>query len=113
MESEEAVPSILAEHGKLLSPGDPFGRFKIEAMLGYSGMSVSYRARESGASHAVALKVLSPRFSAVPGLKEYLRGAVKRQFSSLNHPKLARILRAGVSASRIYIAREYLGMRIK
>ena len=107
MESEEAVSGILAEHGKLLSPGDRFGRFKIEELLGYSGMSVSYRAKEAGTANAVALKVLSPRFSAVPGLKEYLRGAVKRQFAALKHPKLARVLRAGVSANRIFIAREY------
>ena len=43
-----------------LNPGDVFGPYRIETMIGRGGMSILYRALDSRLGRRVALKVMSP-----------------------------------------------------
>ncbi|MFQ5410055.1 MAG: serine/threonine-protein kinase, partial [Anaerolineales bacterium] len=96
-----------AEHGEYFADGHRFGRFAIREFLCATGASAAYRAREMGAAREAVLKVYTPRFSGVPGLANYVRTVAQRDHADLAHPNLAQFFRAGVSASRIFIARAY------
>src|SRR5213075_270166 len=63
------------------------GRYSIDRELGRGGMGVVYLAREVHLDRLVAIKLLPPEKSAIPGLRErFLREA--RLAAKLSHPHI-------------------------
>jgi non-specific serine/threonine protein kinase/serine/threonine-protein kinase len=90
-------------------PGSRVGPFRIESTIGEGGMGMVYRASrdDQNFEQVVAIKVLH---------RELDRGAMLRRFqaerqilASLEHPNIARLLDAGVTADgRSYLVLEYI-----
>lgn len=107
--------TVLAELGPELPqpvdtlPGTRVGPYRIESAIGEGGMGTVYRATRDDQTFAqiVAIKVLH---------RELDRGAMLRRFqaerqilASLEHPNIARLLDAGVTADgRSYLVLEYI-----
>src|SRR3984957_9684053 len=74
----------------VLTSGTKLGPYEIVAPLGAGGMGEVYRARDSKLGREVALKLLSPLFTADPDrVARFEREA--RLLASLNHPHIGAI----------------------
>jgi len=90
-----------------LAAGTRLGPFEILAPLGAGGMGEVYRAKDARLGREVAVKVLSPEFSAdVDRRKRFEQEA--RAASALNHPNIVTIHEIGSSGETIFIAMEYV-----
>jgi len=90
-----------------LAAGTRLGPFEILAPLGAGGMGEVYRAKDTRLGREVAVKVLSPEFSAdVDRRKRFEQEA--RAASALNHPNIVTIHEIGSSGETIFIAMEYV-----
>lgn len=76
-----------------LTPGDLFGRYRIEALLEAGGMGAVYRAHDTRLERSVAIKVLIPNQEATGTMEELLNEA--RSASALNHPNVCTIYEVG------------------
>jgi Tol biopolymer transport system component len=76
------------------TPGTRLGPYEILGPLGAGGMGVVYRATDTRLDRVVALKVLSPRFSADPQLRQRFEREA-RAISSLNHPNICALYDVG------------------
>jgi serine/threonine-protein kinase len=100
------VSSGVTEH---LRPGDTFGRFTIEALLGEGGMGTVYRAVDTRLERRVALKLLRIHSNVPPdertgGAERLLREA--RAAAALEHPNAIGIHEVGEVGDTPYIAME-------
>lgn len=79
-----------------LRPGEPFGRYRVEALLGEGGMGQVYRAVDELLRRPVALKVLSAAAhrDAGPGLAERLLREA-RAAAAIEHPNAVAIFDVG------------------
>jgi eukaryotic-like serine/threonine-protein kinase len=68
--------------------GERFGPYKIESLLGSGGMGQVYKARDTRLGRAVAIKVLSEKYSG-----RFERES--RAISSLNHPNICTLYDVG------------------
>ncbi len=88
-----------------LTPGTKLGPYEIIAPLGAGGMGEVYRAQDTRLDRSVAIKTLSPTFSADSDrLRRFEQEA--RSASALNHPNIITIYELGQDGSTHYIAME-------
>src|SRR5215813_5178056 len=71
-------------------PGEHYGRFAIEELLGRGGMGVVYSARDTELSRAVAMKFLSAKSLGSSGTVDRLIQEA-RAASALNHPGIVTV----------------------
>lgn len=69
---------------ELLSPGEQFGDYRIERLLGAGGMGAVYAADQLQTGRHVALKVLKHSLASSEARKRFLREG--RLAASINHP---------------------------
>lgn len=88
-----------------LGPGDVFGAYRIERLLGQGGMGEVYLAAPLADAQArVALKLLRPEAHA-----HLARFDKERRIAAgLDHPGIARVLGDGIEGQRPYLALEYI-----
>jgi eukaryotic-like serine/threonine-protein kinase len=72
----------------VIAPGTQLGPYKVEGLLGEGGMGKVYRGLDTRLGRAVAIKILSERFSA-----RFEREA--RAISALNHPHICTLYDVG------------------
>lgn len=81
--------------------------FRIEGRLGRGGMGVVYRARDTQLGRTVALKILPPELAQDDGFrKRFIRES--RLASSIDHPNIVPIFRAGEHDGLLFIAMRYV-----
>jgi len=89
-----------------VAAGDSVGQYRIVRELGSGGMGTVYEAHDANGVR-VAVKVVHPRLLAMEGFRErFLREAVVGK--RIEHPNVIRLLDAGESAGRPYIALEFV-----
>src|SRR4051794_13570024 len=87
--------------------GSIIGPYRIEELLGRGGMGVVYRARDLRLGRPVALKLLSPEFSADAGF----RARFEREShlaASIDHAGIIPVYEAGDADGLLYIAMRYV-----
>jgi len=89
-----------------LTAGQPFGRYRIEHLIGTGGMGTVYRARDFQLDRLVAIKVLAKPMTDDLSLGELLREA--RAISALNHPNICTVYEVGEEEDHGYICMEYV-----
>jgi serine/threonine-protein kinase len=92
-----------------LDPGDAFGRYRIEAVLGQGGMGRVYRAYDTRLRRPVALKVL-PSTESNEAEARVLREA--RAAAALNHPEAVAIFDVGEAATPDGESVPYIAMEL-
>lgn len=97
---------MTAEHGAL-ARGTRVGRYTIDDTIGAGGMATVYRAHVDGGGEPVAVKVLHPRFAAMPDCVERFEREA-RAASALSHRHVIRVLDVGTAAARPFLVMEYL-----
>jgi serine/threonine-protein kinase len=86
----------------MLSPGDTFDRYTIEAVLGEGGMGVVYGAHDPKLDRKVALKILNAEGESAQG--RVLREA--RAVAALDHPNAIALYDVGEANGTPYITME-------
>ena len=88
-----------------LQPGDRFGSYRIEGLLGEGGMGSVYRARRDGADADVALKIVKAEFASDAQYRQrFLHEA--RAAATVQHPHLIGVVDAGEIDGRQFLAME-------
>ena len=76
-----------------LTAGTKLGPYQIQSQVGAGGMGEVYRARDTRLERIVAIKVLSPSFSAdADRLRRFEQEA--RSIAALNHPNILAVGRS-------------------
>src|SRR4051812_28614766 len=84
------------------------GRYRLEAMLGYGGMGMVFRATQTTVGRAVAIKTLNPSLAADPQFFERFKREAEVA-SRLKHPNIVTIFDFGKTPEGFcYIAMELL-----
>jgi len=87
--------------------GTEIGSYKIVDKLGDGGMGVVYKAIDTQLDRLVAVKALSPEFSANPALVDRFRVEARAQ-AQLNHPNLATLYAFVVQDGVAYMVMEFV-----
>nr|MBS0020738.1 protein kinase [Gammaproteobacteria bacterium] len=83
--------------------------YEILHELGRGGMSTVYLAVQESLQRNLALKVMSSTLSVDPSFKDrFMREG--RTLGQLTHPNIVTVYDIGISASRYFIAMEYVGV---
>lgn len=90
-----------------LEPGYTIGRYQIESQMSAGGMSVVYRARDTGIGRFVAIKVLLPTGSEGEGANQQFLAEV-RTLGSIQHAHVVQIFDFGELHGLPYIVMECL-----
>ncbi|HEU5076636.1 MAG TPA: protein kinase [Polyangiaceae bacterium] len=88
----------------MLKPGDTFGRYTIEALIGQGGMGCVYRAYDPRLDRRVALKVISEAAASPDANARLLREA--RAAAAFEHPNAVSIFDVGELDGAPYIVME-------
>ncbi len=89
--------------GTELQPGDAFGVYRIEGLLGEGAMGTVYRARREGADDDVALKIIKSEFASDDQYRQrFLHEA--RAAATVEHPHLIGVVDAGEIDGRQFLA---------
>ncbi len=84
-----------------------FPQLEILELLGRGGMGAVYKARQRGLNRFVALKILPPEISRVPGFAErFAREA--QALARLSHPNIVTVIDLGQSGSLYYFLMEFV-----
>jgi serine/threonine protein kinase len=108
--------SPAAPSPKGLAPGEVFGRYAIESLLGTGGMARVYQARDTALNRVVALKILhepdDQDFStpSTGGPDRIVREA--RALAALEHPNVVSVYDVGVLAEGAHAGTAYLTMEL-
>ncbi|HEX8792316.1 MAG TPA: serine/threonine-protein kinase [Polyangiaceae bacterium] len=86
-----------------LRPGEPFGRYRVESLLGEGGMGQVYRARDQHLRRRVALKVISAA-AGTDVASRLLREA--RAAAAIDHPNAVAIFDVGEVDGTPFLAME-------
>ncbi len=86
-----------------LRPGEPFGRYRVELLLGEGGMGQVYRARDQHLRRRVALKVISAA-AGTDVASRLLREA--RAAAAIDHPNAVAIFDVGEVDGTPFLAME-------
>ncbi len=90
-------------------PGQSFGPFAIESVVGVGGMGVVYRARDTARGGLVALKLLRAKDGAPPTDEDRARFVREARLASgLLHPNIVQIVASGAVGTIPYIAMEWI-----
>jgi len=90
-----------------VNPGDTFGGYRIEALLGRGGMGTVYLAEQERLGRKVALKVISPELADDPDFRRrFLRES--QLAASLDHPNVIPIYDADEVGDVLYLAMRYV-----
>lgn len=87
-------------------PGQMVGRYRIESVVGYGGMSVVYRALDTGIGRPVALKAVTPR--GLPLQKDTKFLSEVRTLGRIRHPNIVQIYDFGEWQGAPYLVMEFL-----
>ena len=85
--------------------GTRFGRYELRARLGAGGMGAVFDAYDAELDRAVALKVLRPELSKVPGLSARLLHE-SRLTAKIAHPAVITVFDVGRERDAVFIAME-------
>src|SRR5262245_62766272 len=93
--------------GVTLHPGFRLGRFEVESLIGSGATSDVYRARDTQADRAVAIKVLSDSLTTdTTRLARFINEA--RTTALIAHPNIVAVYDAGTDAGRSFVVCELL-----
>ena len=90
-----------------LEPGERFGAYRLDGLIGRGGMGVVYRAEHVHLGRTVALKLLAPEL----GENEDFRARFLRESriaAALDHPSVVTVYDAGDIDGILYIAMRYV-----
>ncbi len=83
------------------------GKYRVVAPLGQGRVGIVYRAEDTEAGRAVALKLVPASHFATPDAKQkFLTDA--QAAAGLSHPHLRQLYEAGESGDQVFLAMEYL-----
>ena len=86
-----------------LDPGQTFGEYRIQEVLGRGGWGVVYRATDPTLDRPIALKLIRPEYASTPEARErFLREA--KAAAAVHHPNIVPIYRAGDVKGQLFIA---------
>lgn len=91
----------------IIAPGSRLGPYQIVESIGAGGMGEVYRASDTRLDRMVAIKVLPPRISATPGMRERFEREA-RAISSLSHPNICSLFDLGREDGVDYLVMELL-----
>ena len=95
------------EREPALSPGTRLGKYEIGRRLGAGGMGAVYEGTHTEIGKRVAIKVLSPAISAIPGARvRFLREA--QLTTKVRHPHIVDVTDIGNEGGQAYIVMELL-----
>ena len=101
-----AVPAVAAP-GPALGPGDMFGQYQIQSVLGEGGMGLVFLAQDRALDRPVALKFLSAALrQQEDARRRFLREA--KAAAALDHPYICKIYQTGEEDGHPFIAMEYV-----
>jgi serine/threonine-protein kinase len=83
------------------------GRFELEELVGYGGMSSVYRARDRLLERSVALKILHEQYTRDEDYVERFRREA-RAVAQLTHPNIVTVIDRGEQDGRQFIVFEYV-----
>jgi Protein kinase domain len=87
----------------ILDVGSVVGGYRLEALLGYGGMGVVYRAQHLALQRPAAVKIIQPQMADTPEFRDRFRRE-SRTAASLEHPNIVPIFDAGDADGVLYIA---------
>jgi tetratricopeptide (TPR) repeat protein/predicted Ser/Thr protein kinase len=100
-------PLLLPEPDTDAAGEDHLGDFELRAEVGRGGMGIVYEARQRSLGRRVALKVLADHVAADPArIARFRREAT--MLAQLEHPNVVRVLDAGDSDGRHWLAMEFV-----
>ena len=92
----------------VFTPGERFGKYLIERMIGRGGMGEVYLARDTFLDRAVAVKVLPLQRSGDTRFRERMQREAAAA-ARVEHPNLVRVFDAGVTDDNVvFLVMEYL-----
>src|ERR1700719_4946699 len=83
------------------------GRYRLEARIGWGGMSTVYRALDETLQRRVAIKLMNREIATDPDQLERFRREA-RAVAQLSHPHVVGVIDAGEDEGRPYIVFEYV-----
>src|SRR5215471_17587010 len=87
--------------------GSRLGPYQILGLLGAGGMGEVFKARDTRLERVVAIKVLPPRTSERPEIRQRFEREA-RAVSALNHPHICALYDIGREGGVDYLVMEYL-----
>ena len=90
-----------------LQPGTKLGPYEVLAPIGAGGMGEVYKATDTRLNRTVAVKVLPPRFSENPEMKERFEREA-HTIAKLHHPHICMLFDVGRQDRIDYLVMEYL-----
>ena len=88
-------------------PGTRLGPYQIVAPIGAGGMGEVYKATDTRLNRTVAIKVLPPRFSENPEMKQRFEREAQT-IAGLNHPNICTLFDVGRQGDTDFLVMEYL-----
>ena len=101
-------PPIAVGETLQFPPGKVFARrFTIVEQIGRGGMGVVYKALDGDLGQTVALKLILPKFAAVPAFTQRFRREV-RLARQISHPNVCRVFDLGEEEGVLYLSMEWI-----
>src|SRR5262245_1110329 len=101
------LPAVRKEAELGPRPGDMFGHYQIQSLLGKGGMGLVFLAQDRALDRPVALKFLSaPLQQQEESRRRFLREA--KAAAALDHPYICKIYQTGEIEGCPFIAMEYV-----